>query len=49
MQSAVLKDRFAAAGFEFVADVDTAAAARYLNDEVARWTPIVQQVGLQQE
>ena len=49
MQSAVLKDRFAAAGFEVVADVDTAAAARYLNDEVARWTPIVQQVGLQQE
>jgi len=49
MQSAMLKERFAAAGFEVVADVDTASAARYLNDEVARWTPVVQQVGLQQE
>jgi tripartite-type tricarboxylate transporter receptor subunit TctC len=48
MQSPLLKERFAAAGFQVVADVDT-AAARYLNDEVARWTPIVQQVGLQQE
>jgi len=49
MQNPMLKERFAAAGFEVVADVDTVAAARYLNDEVARWTPIVQQVGLQQE
>jgi tripartite-type tricarboxylate transporter receptor subunit TctC len=49
MQSLMLKERFAAAGFQVVADVDTAAAAQYLNDEVARWTPIVQQVGLQQE
>jgi hypothetical protein len=45
----MLKERFAAAGFQVVADVDTAAAARYVGEEVARWTPIVQQVGLQQE
>ncbi len=49
MQSPMLKERFAAAGFQVVADVDTAAAARYVGEEVARWTPIVQQVGLQQE
>jgi tripartite-type tricarboxylate transporter receptor subunit TctC len=49
MQSTVLKERFAAAGFQVLADVDTAAAARYIGEEVARWTPIVQQVGLPQE
>jgi tripartite-type tricarboxylate transporter receptor subunit TctC len=49
MQSSALKERFAAAGFQVVADVDTAAASRYLDEEVARWRPIVQQVGLQQE
>jgi tripartite-type tricarboxylate transporter receptor subunit TctC len=49
MQGTALKERFAAAGFQVVADVDAAAAARYLDEEVARWRPIVQQVGLQQE
>ena len=49
LQSAALKDRFAAAGFQVVADLDVAAARRYLDEESARWKPIVEQVGLQQE
>jgi tripartite-type tricarboxylate transporter receptor subunit TctC len=49
MQDATLKGRFAAAGFQVVADVDAAAAARYLDEEIVRWKPIVEQVGLQQE
>jgi tripartite-type tricarboxylate transporter receptor subunit TctC len=49
IQGSDLKQRFSAAGFEVVADVDTAASAHYLDEEVARWKPIAQQVGLQQE
>ena len=49
MQSAALQASFAAAGFQVVADVDASTAARYLDEEIARWKPIVEQVGLQQE
>jgi tripartite-type tricarboxylate transporter receptor subunit TctC len=49
MQNATLKERFAAAGFQVVADMDAVTAARYLDEESARWKPIVEQVGLQQE
>ncbi len=49
LQSVALKERFSAAGFQVVADLDVAAARRYLDEESARWKPIVEQIGLQQE
>lgn len=49
MQNAALQTSFAAAGFELVTNSDAASAARYLKDEIVRWRPIVQQVGLSQE
>jgi hypothetical protein len=34
------------AGFESVADSDAASAARYLNAEIVRWKPLLEQSGL---
>jgi tripartite-type tricarboxylate transporter receptor subunit TctC len=49
MQDPGLQKSFATAGFEAVANSDAASAARYLNEEIARWKPIVEQSGLHQE
>jgi tripartite-type tricarboxylate transporter receptor subunit TctC len=49
IRSAALQTSFAAAGFAVAGDLDATAAARYLDGEIARWKPIAEQVGLQQE
>jgi tripartite-type tricarboxylate transporter receptor subunit TctC len=49
MQDLALQKSFAAAGFESVTNSDAATAARYLDSEIVRWRPIVEQVGLRQE
>jgi tripartite-type tricarboxylate transporter receptor subunit TctC len=48
MQDVALQKSFAAAGFESVTNSDASSAARYLNDEIARWRPIAEQVGSSQ-
>ena len=49
MQDSDLQKSFAAASFEGVLGSDPASAARYLNDEITRWKPVVEQSGLRQE
>jgi tripartite-type tricarboxylate transporter receptor subunit TctC len=49
MQDAALQKSFAAAGFELVTNSDAASATRYLDNEILRWRPIVEEVGFTQE
>jgi tripartite-type tricarboxylate transporter receptor subunit TctC len=46
MQDPDLQKNFSAAGFESVTDSDAASAARYVEGEITRWKPILQQVNL---
>jgi tripartite-type tricarboxylate transporter receptor subunit TctC len=46
MRVPTLRQSFADAGFESVEDSDPAAAARYLNAEIVRWKPVLEQSGL---
>ena len=46
MEDPDLRKSFSAAGFESVTESDAASATRYLKSEIARWRPILQQVGL---
>jgi tripartite-type tricarboxylate transporter receptor subunit TctC len=45
-QNPGLQRSFVEAGFESVADSDAASAARYLNAEIVRWKPLLEQSGL---
>ena len=49
MQSPAFKASFAAAGFELSTASHSAAAARYLNQEIARWKPLLEQSGLKRQ
>ena len=46
MRVPTLRQSFADAAFESVEDSDPAAAARYLNAEIVRWKPVLEQSGL---
>jgi tripartite-type tricarboxylate transporter receptor subunit TctC len=46
LQQQALRQSFAAAGFEPAADSSPADAARYLQEEIARWRPLVAAIGL---
>ena len=46
MQDPGLQKSFAQAGFESVTNSDATSAARYLNAEIVRWKPLLQQAGL---
>ena len=46
MRVPTLRQSFADAGFESVEDSDPTAAARYLNAEIIRWKPVLEQSGL---
>jgi tripartite-type tricarboxylate transporter receptor subunit TctC len=46
MQDPGLQESFANAGFVSVTNSDTASAARYLNVEILRWKPLLDQAGL---
>jgi tripartite-type tricarboxylate transporter receptor subunit TctC len=46
---ALLREGLAKAGAELVADSSPEKAARYVRDEIARWTPIVKASGFKIE
>jgi tripartite-type tricarboxylate transporter receptor subunit TctC len=46
VQDPGLKSKFAAGGFDVIADSGTASAAAYINKEIARWKPILDQMNL---
>jgi tripartite-type tricarboxylate transporter receptor subunit TctC len=46
MRDPGLQKSFADAGFESVANSDAASAARYLDAEIQRWKPVLEQAGV---
>ncbi|MEA2948404.1 MAG: hypothetical protein QOI40_3734, partial [Alphaproteobacteria bacterium] len=49
LQDPALQAKFAAGGFETLTSSDGAAAASYINKEVARWKPLLKQFSLNQQ
>ena len=49
LQDPALQAKFAAGGFETLTSSDAAAAASYINKEVARWKPLLKQFSLNQQ
>jgi tripartite-type tricarboxylate transporter receptor subunit TctC len=49
LQNPALQARFATGGFEALASSDAASAAGYLNEDIARWKPVLEQYNLNRQ